>query len=102
MDEKKQETTTEANPQEDKEAEQQYDIEIDTSKPQKDESESAESEASYYSEEAEDEQEDEPQGDSIFENMSPDEFAKKLLDAADLGYIKNLDKIIKPVIKETK
>lgn len=34
--------------------------------------------------------------------MTPDEFANKLLDAADLGYIKNLDKIIKPVIKDTK
>jgi hypothetical protein len=34
--------------------------------------------------------------------MNPDEFARKLLDAADLGYIKNLDKIINPIFKETK
>lgn len=65
-----------------------------------------ESGSSYYGTESdEDEQEDSGPADrktKLIDQMDPDEVARQILDAADLGYLKNLDQMLLPTIKETK
>lgn len=62
--------------------------------------------SSYYDSES-DEEEQEEAGPAdrkakLIDQMDPDEVARQILDAADLGYLKNLDQMLLPTIKETK
>lgn len=65
-----------------------------------------ESGSSYYGTESdEDEQEETGPADrkaKLIDQMDPDEVARQILDAADLGYLQNLDQMLAPIIKGTK